>query len=151
METVEFVDLDRFMGEWYVIALIPNFIERSAVNGIESYKRISENEISINYTFSQNELGKDVKRLTAKAYIFNPETNAEWRVRFFWPVKFPYLVINLAEDYSYTVIGVPNRKYVWIMARKARMEESTYQEILAGLKVIGYDISRIVKMPQNWG
>jgi apolipoprotein D and lipocalin family protein len=150
METVEYVDIDKFMGDWYVIGVIPNFIEKKAVNGIESYSRISQTEIGIQYTFSRGELGKKVKRLTPKAEIFNNESNAEWRVQFFWPVKFPYLIIELAEDYSYTVIGVPNRKYVWIMARKSSMDEVLYNDILVRLHDIGYDTSKIRKMPQNW-
>jgi apolipoprotein D and lipocalin family protein len=150
METVEYVDIDKFMGDWYVIGVIPNFIEKTAVNGIESYTRKSENEIGIQYTFSRGQLGEKVKRLTAKAEIFNSDSNAEWRVQFFWPVKFPYLIIELAEDYSYTVIGVPNRKYVWIMSRNSSMDEVLYDEILVRLQDIGYDISKIKKMPQNW-
>ena len=28
LKTVDFVDLERFMGDWYVIANIPTFIEK---------------------------------------------------------------------------------------------------------------------------
>jgi len=150
METVSKVDLEKFMGDWYVIAFIPNLIEKKAINGIESYERISEDEIRINYTFSRGKLGNKVKRLKAKAFIHNTKTNAEWRVQFFWPFKFPYLIIDLAADYNYTVIGVPNRKYVWIMSRDTFIEDNLYQQILAKLKNIGYDITKIKKMPQNW-
>ena len=60
------------------------------------------------------------------------------------------LIKDLAEDYSYTVIGVPNKKFVWIMSRKSKIPDQTYSVILENLKSIGYDTSKIVKMPQNW-
>lgn len=150
MQTVPFVDLEKFMGDWYVIAIIPNFMEKSAVNGIESYRLVSPDEVEINYRFSQEKLGGEVKHLTAKAFIHNLETNAEWRVQFFWPVKFPYLIIDLAEDYRYTAIGVPNRKYVWIMSRTPEMQQTDYTNVLDKLADLGYDISRIKMMPQVW-
>ena len=50
--TVDSVDIDRFMGDWYVIASIPTFIEKEAYNALESY-RLSENG-TIETTFSFN-------------------------------------------------------------------------------------------------
>jgi apolipoprotein D and lipocalin family protein len=57
-------------------------------------------------------------------------------------------VIDLAEDYHYTVIGVPNKKFVWIMARAPKLEESEYEGILERLKQKGYDTAKIKLMPQ---
>ena len=64
--------------------------------------------------------------------------------------KMPFLIIELDKDYSYTVIGYPSKKYVWIMARDPRMEEKRYNLILENLSEIGYDISLIQKVPQIW-
>jgi len=149
MKTVEKVDIDQFMGDWYVIGIIPNFIEKHAVNGIESYQLLDNDRVKIDYRFTDTRTGK-VKHMQPKGWIHNKESNSEWRVQFLWPVKFPYLIIDLAEDYSYTVIGVPNKKFVWIMSRKSGIPDETYQEILKNLAKIGYDTAKIKKMPQNW-
>mgnify|MGYP001434341497 CR=1 FL=1 len=45
MKTVPYVDLDRFMGDWYVIANIPTFIEKHATNAIESYRMSEDGKI----------------------------------------------------------------------------------------------------------
>jgi len=74
----------------------------------------------------------------------------EWRVQFIWPIKVPYLIIDLAKNYSYTVIGEPSRKFVWIMSRKPTIDDDVYQNILLKLNQIGYDVSKIKKMPQIW-
>ena len=71
-------------------------------------------------------------------------------MQFLWPFKMPFLIIELAEDYSYTVVGVPSRKYVWIMAREAQLDSDIYEKLLQRLSNIGYDISLIKKITQEW-
>lgn len=149
MKTVEKVDINRFMGDWYVIGIIPNFIEKHATNGIESYQLLDNDRVKIDYRFTDTRTGK-VKHMQPKAWIYNKDSNSEWRVQFLWPLKFPYLIIDLAEDYSYTVIGVPNKKFVWIMSRKPEIPDETYQKILTNLDKIGYKTAKIKKMPQIW-
>jgi apolipoprotein D and lipocalin family protein len=148
--TVEKVELEKFMGDWYVIAILPNAIEKHAVNGIESYSLNEDGTIGITYRFYKETLGGKQKVLTPKAKVFNQETKAEWRVQMFKPFWYPYLVVDLADDYRYTVIGVPNRKYVWIMSRNPELEEIDYQNILAKLKLDGYNTDKITKIPQIW-
>ena len=67
-----------------------------------------------------------------------------------WPFKLPFLIIELDKEYSYTVIGYPSRKFVWIMAREPKMEEERYNKILDNLADIGYDTTLIQKVPQHW-
>ena len=150
METVPFVDIKRFMGDWFVIANIPTFIEKKATNAIESYKLNEKGEIETTFTFYQNSPNGLKKEYRPKGFIYNSKTNAEWRMQFFWPFKMPFLIIDLAEDYSHTVIGYPNRNYVWIMARKPQMTDETYARIIKKLKSVSYDVSRIEKVPQVW-
>ena len=71
-------------------------------------------------------------------------------MQFLWPFKMTSLIIDLADDYSHTVIGVPNRKYVWIMARKPTISDDLYKDILNKLKIGGYDVSKIKKLVQSW-
>ena len=129
MKTVDKVDLEKFMGDWYVIGIIPNFIEKHAINGIESYELIENDRVKIDYRFKDTKTD-EIKHMQPQGWIYNKETNSEWRVQFLWPLKFPYLIIDLAKDYSYTVIGVPNKKFVWIMSRKPEIPDETYDSIL---------------------
>ena len=54
------------------------------------------------------------------------------------------------HDYSYTVIGVPNLKYVWIMSRKPELSDDIYNNILDKLQGYGFDLSKIKKIVQSW-
>jgi apolipoprotein D and lipocalin family protein len=149
-KTVPRVDLDRFMGDWYVIAILPNPIEKNAVNGIENYALKEDGSIAITYTFRKGSPNGKQKVMRPRAKVFNQQSNAEWRVQLFKPFWSPYLVIDLAEDYSHSVIGVPNRKFVWIMSRAPELPDPVYAGILDRLKQAGYNTARIRKMPQIW-
>ena len=71
-------------------------------------------------------------------------------MQFLWPFKSPFLIIDLADDYSYTVIGIPSRKYVWIMARDYKMPDDLYNNIISDLEKVGYDITKIERITQVW-
>ena len=114
MQTVPYVDIDRFMGDWYVIANIPTFIEKRATNAIESYRQNSKGQIETTFTFFQDNPSGRKKVYKPTGFIYNTETNAEWRMQLIWPFKAPFLIINLDDDYSYTVIGVPNLSLIHI-------------------------------------
>jgi len=151
LKKVALVDINKFMGRWYVIANIPTFIEEGAHNAVETYTwNEKENWIDVLFEFNQDSFEGKKKKLPQKAFIFDKQTNSEWRIQMFWPIKFPYYIIDLAEDYSYTVIGLPSRKYLWIMARNPTLDEKTYEEIITRVKKLDYDITLIKKVPQKW-
>jgi apolipoprotein D and lipocalin family protein len=151
LKKVDSVNINKFMGRWYVIANIPTFIEEGAHNAVETYTwNEKENRIDVLFEFNQDSFGGKKKKLPQKAFIFDKQTNSEWRIQMFWPLKFPYYIIDLAEDYSYTVIGLPSRKYLWIMARTPSLDEKTYEEIVSRVKKLDYDITLIKKVPQKW-
>jgi apolipoprotein D and lipocalin family protein len=150
IKTVPYVDLNKFMGDWYVIANIPTFLEKNATNAVESYKLNSKGEVETTFSFYKNSPEGEKKTYYPKGFIVDKKSNAVWKMQFLWPFKLTSLIIDLAVDYSYTVIGVPNRKYVWIMSRKPELSEKTYKSILEKLESIGYDLSKIKKLPQFW-
>lgn len=148
--TVAKVDIPRYMGDWYVIAILPNFIEKHAVNGIESYRLQEDGRIGVTYTYYKNSPTGKRKVMYPTGKVHNTVTNAEWRMQLFKPFWAKYLIIYLDDDYQHTAVGVPNRKYVWIMSRSPQMPEDEYQRILRELAAQGYNTKRIVKMPQIW-
>ena len=150
LKTVEYVDIERFMGDWYVISNIPTFIEKRATNAVESYRLNNKREIETTFTFHQDSPQGDKKIYKPKGFIKNKKTNAEWRMQFLWPFKMPFMIIDLDENYNYTVIGVPNRKYVWIMSRRPSLDSSIYNTIIDKLKDVGYDVKQIKKVTHKW-
>lgn len=139
------------MGKWYVIANIPTYFEKGGINATETYTwNEEENRIDVVFQMRKKSPQGKLKEYPQKAFIHNKETKAEWRVQFFWPVRFAYLILELANDYSYTIVGVPSRKYVWIMARQPKMEKSTLGELTRKSQIMGFDISKLQKVEQIW-
>jgi apolipoprotein D and lipocalin family protein len=144
------VEIPRFMGKWYVIANIPTMFEKNAYNATETYSWNSEkSQIDIDFKFNKNGFDGPVKSIPQKAFIFDDKTKAEWRVQPFWPLKFAYLIVDLADDYSDTIIGVPSRNHVWIMARTPQIPADRYARLVEKTKSLGYDIAKLEKVPQR--
>lgn len=143
------IDLPRFMGDWYVIAHIPTFIEDEAFNGVESYRLAEDGTIPTTYTFNNGGFDGPVKTYHPRGFVHNQETKAEWRMQFIWPFKAAYLIMYLDDSYETTIIGVPDREYVWIMARSKTLPEKRYQELVALLVESGHDVSKLRRVPQR--
>jgi apolipoprotein D and lipocalin family protein len=148
------VDLERFMGDWYVIGFIPVsipfFSEEGAHNGMESYRLSDEGVIETTYTFREGAFDGPEKRMTPKGWVHNAETNAEWRMQFLWPFKAAYLIVYLDADYRRTIVGVPDRKYVWIMSRDPELSDAHYEEMLDYVTGLGYEREKVQRVPQQW-
>ena len=148
--TVESVDLNRFMGRWYVIANIPTFLEKSAWNATEDYVRRDAD--TIDTTFSYNKGGFDGPRKTwTPVATVRPDTgDAVWGMQFVWPFKAEYRIIWLNDDYSVTIIGRSARDYVWVMAREPQLEPQLRKRLESFLVDEGYDLSELRDVPQDW-
>lgn len=151
LKTVEKVDIQKFMGRWYVIANIPTFLEKGAHNAVETYTwNKEENRIDIDFKFNADSFDGKEKSIPQKGWIHDSSTNAYWKVQPFWPLKFSYLIIDLDEKYSYTVVSVPDRDYIWIMARTPQMDKALLDRIISKAKdQWGFDISKIQMVPQK--
>ena len=149
IHTVESVNIDQFMGDWYVIASIPTFIEKEAYNAIESYRLAEDGTIETTFSFNKGSFEGPLKVYRPRGFIHDKQSNAVWGMQFFWPFKAEYRIIYLTEDYSQTVIGRTKRDYVWIMARKPAIPEDDYNRILKFLREEGYDLGKLRKVPQQ--
>ena len=147
--TVENVDLDRFMGDWYVIASIPTFIEKEAYNGVESYRLAEDGTIETTFTFNKGSFDGPVKTYRPRGFVRDSESNAVWDMQFVWPFKAEYRIVYLNDTYTQTVIGRTKRDYVWIMARDPSIPQDDYDRILQFIQSQGYDLSKVQKVPQQ--
>ena len=149
IEPVDSVDLDRFMGDWYVVANIPTFLEKGAHNAVESYELNADGTVATTFTFRDGAFDGPVKTYTPRGFV-QSDSNAVWGMQFIWPIKADYRIVYLDEAYSTTVIGRNKRDYVWIMAREPQIPAVRYDQIVAMLDDVGYDVSEIQQVPQRW-
>lgn len=144
------VDLPRFMGRWYVIATIPTRFERGGHNAMETYRLDRNGHVCTWFRHRPGGFDVPVKLIHSDATVVPGTRNAEWKVRFFGLFKAQYLVGWLAPDYSQVMIVRDARDYFWYMARTPVVSEDDYQAMLARASKLGYDASRIERVPQRW-
>lgn len=150
LDKVSNVDLKRFMGDWYVIANIPTFVEKGAHNAIEHYDLNTDGSVAITFTYYKDAFDGPLKTYTMTGTPVTGTNNAEWEVSPFWPLKFPYYTVELDSSYNWVVVATPNRGYLWIMARQPQMDESLLKGITERMIARGFNASEIQMVPQNW-
>lgn len=150
IRTEESVDLQRFMGDWYVIANIPTFIEKEAYNALETYE-LKDNGRRVATTFSFNKGGFDGprKEYNPMGFVREGTGNAVWGMQFIWPIKAEYRIVYVDDAYATTIIGRTKRDYVWVMAREPVISDAAYEKLLGIVKEAGYDMDAVRTVPQQ--
>ena len=150
MKTVDHVDLERFMGDWYVIANIPTFLEKDAYNAVETYALNDDGTIDTTFVFRKGSFDGEQKDYNPKGFVKDDGSNAMWGMRFIWPIKADYRIVYLNDDYSQTVIARQKRDFVWLMARTPSIPDQEYDDLIDFIASLGYDTSKIERVPQRW-
>lgn len=150
MPGVHHVDLDRFMGDWYVIASIPTPFEHDIYNAVENYQRIGPKEIRTTFTYRKGSFTGEQQQMQPTGFVSDVPSNAVWGMQFIWPFRGDYRIVHLDSAYRETIIGREKRDYVWIMARQPQIADADYARLLDIVKSLGYDTRQLKKVPQKW-
>lgn len=142
VRTVEFVDLQRFMGEWYEIAYLDNSWEESCHRSKTlTYTLKSNGEIEVKNECKMNKDQKKEEISKGIAWVEDPRSNAKWKISFFpfsffkWLTTTNFWIIILADDYSYAVATDSTGNYLWILSRAKSLPDAVFQEILNKINV----------------
>ena len=144
------VDLPRFMGDWYVIASIPTFMEKGAHNAVESYRLDTDGTIAVNFTFRKDSFDGKQKQHQPRGFVIDGTGNAVWGMRFIWPFKADYRITYVDASYTQTIISREARDYVWIMARTSTIAAAEYEHLVGLVAAQGYEIAKLQRVPQQW-
>jgi apolipoprotein D and lipocalin family protein len=145
------LDLNRYVGNWHEIARYPNFFERMCVRDVTaSYTANADGTIRV-VNACRKEDGS-MAQAAGVARIAVPPAKLQVRFAPDWLAWLPfvwanYWVIDLADDYSYAVVGEPSREYLWILARAPQMSDDVYARIVAKLPALGFDPAKLVRNP----
>ena len=149
LSTVPFVDIEKYTGQWYEIARLPNSFEKGleCVSANYTLKKNGKIEV-LNKGYSIKEAGK-FNTAKGTAWIPNTDFPARLKVSFFWPFAGDYYIISLDDNYAYALVGDPSRKYLWILSRSKNLDHSTYSELLDIALTNGFDTDNIIKVNQD--
>lgn len=149
VETVKFVDLSRYVGQWYEIARYPNRFQKGCVGSRATYTLRDDGRINVVNACYDKSFAGTLRSAKGKAWVVDTETNARLKVSFFWPFAGDYWIIDLDQDYEYAVIGHPKRKYLWILSRTPEMSDEVYQSILMRLQNQEYNTAQLIRTKQK--
>ena len=140
LQTVKALDPERYSGTWIEIARYENRFEKGCAGASAEYKIENDRIHVTNRCFDAT--NTKIGEAKGKAHATDA-TNSKLKVTFFWPFYGDYQVIMLSDDYRYSVVGDPERKYLWILSRTKELKESDKEFILSSLPNFGYDPSKL--------
>ena len=144
------VDVERFMGNWYVQGHVPTPLDGSSYNAVESYARADGGKILTSFAHRKGGFDEPIRTLKPTAEVKDGATEAEWRMRFFWVFPAEYLIAHVDDAYTETIVARTKRDYGWIMTREPMIDDAHYARLVARLVALGYDEQQIRRVPQRW-
>lgn len=148
VQTVDKVDLARYVGRWYEIAHLPMFFQRQCVGDTTAeYTAKEDGTVSVTNRCRTKDGGIDSAHGTAT--VVPGSGNAKLEVSFFAPFKGDYWIIGLDPDYRWAVVGAPDRKTLWILARSPKLPQEDLDRALGIAKAQGFDLSELSYTEQH--
>ena len=147
LPTVEQVDLARYAGAWYEIALLPNRFQKQCVADTQARYRLDGDRVEVLNRCRMAD--GQVDSIQGHAKVVPDSGNAKLRVSFFWPFYGDYWVLSLDPDYRQVLVGAPNRRYAWVLSRSPQMEAAALDALLDRAAALGFDKAAFQRTPQS--
>lgn len=135
------VDLKRYAGTWYSLYSIPTMFDKGSRETTTKYTLNADGYYNVITTYKKPGDEK-IHSVTSKIFP-SEEHSSEMKAQFIWPIKVDYWIIELADDYSYVVVGHPEHKFLFIMSRSPKMAKKTYEDILERCRAKGYEVNKL--------
>jgi apolipoprotein D and lipocalin family protein len=154
LEVVPEVDLQRYQGTWYEIARLPNRFQDDCVGNVSAeYRLRADGRIDVTNSCRDKRGETKVARGEARRVAGKPTSVLEVRFAPRWLALLPfvwgdYQIIELAADYSHVMVGTPDRKYLWILARQPVLDSATRERLEQSAARQGFDVSRLLTTKQ---
>lgn len=149
LTTVDYVDVNQYLGTWYEIEKIPNRFQRKCNATKADYSLKRNGSIRVLNSCIRNNGSLQTAKGTAT--IANRTTNAVLEVSFFFLQRWfsgpNYFILDLADDYSYVLVGSPSRDFLWILSRTKTLDANIIENLKAKAETLGFDTTRMKKTP----
>ena len=149
LPTVPELDVQQYAGTWYEIARLPNRFEKGLECVTATYTVLPNGKIEVRNKGHKTENPSDTEEVKGKAHVPDPQHPGRLKVTFFWPFSGDYWILDLAPDYSYSLVGEPSRENLWILSRTPEMDEATYTRLLEKAKAQGFPVEQVQKIKQD--
>jgi apolipoprotein D and lipocalin family protein len=135
------LDLQRYLGRWYEIARYEQGFQKDCDSVTADYALRSDGKISVlNKCVKPDGKASDA---TGRAKVVDLTSNAKLKVSFFGPFYGDYWVLDHAEDYSWSIVGEPSGRYLWLLSREAKPGQANVDALIGRAKALGYDTAML--------
>ncbi|MGE4316200.1 lipocalin family protein [Acinetobacter sp.] len=155
LQTVERVELDRYLGVWYEVARKPLYFQNKCDRDVTATYTLNENGNVVVDNRCYTKEGKLTQSI-GEAFIQNAPFNSKLKVSFLpeairWlPFgRGDYWVLKLDENYQTVLVGEPRRKYMWVLSRSPQPDQAVVNEYLEYAKSLGYDLGDVIHTKQT--
>ncbi|CBW27401.1 putative exported protein [Halobacteriovorax marinus SJ] len=151
LDTVNYVDLSKYLGKWYEIARYEQKFQKDCTAVTANYSLKENGEIEVINSCRKFTPTGELKTAKARAWITDDETNAKLKVQFFLrSIRIPlfagdYWILELDDDYQYAIIGDPSRKYLWFLSRTEKIDSDLYEYLIKRAEEMSFDTSKLIK------
>lgn len=155
LPTAAKVDLKRYIGRWHEVARLPMPFQKADEAAIAEYGSNADGTVSVhNIAIRPDGTQHDIR---GYAKVLNPPQNTKLAVRFStWfgplipvPEEGNYWILHVDDRYQEAIVGTPDRKYLWLLARNATLSDARYHALVAKAKNLGFDVARLIRDPQR--
>ena len=151
LPTVASVDLGRYAGTWYEIARLPMWFQRHCVDSKAIYTLQSDGRVGVHNECVTDDGG--IATADGVATVVDTRTNARlmvvfdnWFARLFGSShEGNYWILDLDPEYRTALVGTPDRRYLWILARAPQIDDATYQRVVSLAQELGYPIENLIR------
>ncbi|WP_454825672.1 lipocalin family protein [Paraburkholderia xenovorans] len=145
------LDLERYMGRWYVIADTPFLSESDYVGSYDEWTLRSDGSIDDKYLGRRHGFDQPATGSQFVAKVMSGTGNTKWRVGLIWPFEVVVVTAYVDPDYRYTIRCMADGNMLWVLAREPVMDNATYAGMLARLATMGFNTDRLRRVPQTAG
>jgi len=146
LPTVESVDLARYMGEWYEIALLPNRFQSMCAGDTQASYRLDGDVVRVRNRCRKMDGG--IEEVNGIAKVVEGSHNSKLRVSFFRPFYGDYWILALDPDYRWVLVGEASRRYGWVLSRTPTLDNTSLQLALDKAATLGFDREAFRRTPQ---
>ncbi|MEO5897825.1 MAG: lipocalin family protein [Vicinamibacterales bacterium] len=154
LRVVPDLDYKRYAGRWYEIARLPNRFEKKCVGNVTAtYTLRSDGRVTVTNRCKESNGSTSEATGIARRVEGKPPSVLQVRfapafLSFIAKVWGDYHVMELGPQYDYSVVGSPDRRYLWVLARTPRLDSAIYQSLVDRAKAQGFDTSTLIQTPQ---
>jgi apolipoprotein D and lipocalin family protein len=157
LPTAQAVDLSRYTGLWHEIARLPMWAQRNCVTSTAEYRLLENGNVGVRNACVTKYGGRI--SIDGEGTIVDREQRAKLNVVFDqWAAKLVswfrsweqgnYWILRLDPNYQWTLVGTPDREYLWILARSTTLDETLYHDLVEYARRQGFPVERLIRAPR---